>query len=127
MAAFELLKANAKTRRLGCNFVFPSHAWTRIDQSHLIRAFRKALEKAKIENFRFHDLRHTFGSRLAQAGVDTFTIMKLMGHKDIRSTLRYMHHSMESLRRGVEAMERSGHILDTAGVFGGRGASEVLE
>ena len=52
-------------------------------------AWWAALEKAKIENFRFHDLRNTFGTRLGMAGMDLPTIQKLMGHKTIEMTLRY--------------------------------------
>ncbi len=54
----------------------------------------------------FHDLRHTFASRLAQAGVDPYTIQKLMGHKSFSTTQRYAHHYTESLRRGISALER---------------------
>jgi site-specific recombinase XerC len=44
--------------------------------------FGKACEDAKVFNFHFHDLRHTFASRLAEAGVDAFTIAELMGALD---------------------------------------------
>ncbi|TLD40628.1 MAG: hypothetical protein JETT_3126 [Candidatus Jettenia ecosi] len=46
----------------------------------LIRALKIALEKAGIHNFHFHDLRHTFATRLAQRGVDLYKISKLLGH-----------------------------------------------
>ena len=46
-----------------------------------------ALRKAKMEGFRFHDLRHAFGSRLGMAGVGIRTIQELMGHKDIKMTM----------------------------------------
>ncbi len=53
--------------------------------------FRKACADAKISNFVFHDLRHTFGTRLADAGVDVVKIKELMGHSSITTTMRYMH------------------------------------
>ncbi len=80
----------------------------------LQRAFSDALMKAKIENFHFHDLRHTFASYLRQKGVDLHSISKLLGHKDLRMTKRYAHLNVDSLRRAVSVLEReSGHILDT--------------
>ncbi len=63
------------------------------------------VKKAGIEDFRFHDLRHTFATRLAQAGVDLYKISKLLGHKDIKMTQRYSHHCPESLRDGVEIID----------------------
>ncbi|MBM4307580.1 MAG: site-specific integrase, partial [Deltaproteobacteria bacterium] len=63
-----------------------------------------ALEKAKIEGFTFHGLRHTFGSRLGMAGVDLRTIQELMGHKDIKMTMRYSHPTPEHKRKAVEML-----------------------
>ncbi len=63
------------------------------------------MRKAGIKDFRFHDLRHTFATRLAQAGVDLYKISKLLGHKDIKMTQRYAHHCPDSLRDGVEILE----------------------
>jgi integrase len=57
----------------------------------LKKAFEGVLTKAKIENFRFHDLRHTFASRLVMAGVDINTVRELMTHSDIKMTLVYAH------------------------------------
>ena len=56
----------------------------------------------------------TFGTRLAQAGVDLYKISKLLGHKDIRMTQRYAHHCLDSLREGVEILE-SDYNLTTVG------------
>ena len=56
-------------------------------------------------NFRFHDLRHSFATRLAQNGVDLFTIQKLLGHKSYAMTERYAHHYTESLRRGIDVLD----------------------
>ncbi len=75
------------------------------DASKLKRAFRKALDEAGISDFSFHCLRKTFGTRLAQAGVDIYTISRLMGHKDVSTTARYyLHHCLESLRRGIQVL-----------------------
>ena len=55
------------------------------------RAWKTALKKAKIENFRFHDLRHTVASRLADRGVPVPIIQELLAHTDIKTTMRYVH------------------------------------
>jgi len=89
----------------GCDPVFRSPMGMQIDPNNLRRAFNKAVKNTGIEDFRIHDLRHTYGTRLAQAGVDLYTIAKLLGHKDIRATQRYAHHCTESLKRGISILE----------------------
>lgn len=62
--------------------------------------------KGRGETFPFHDLRHTFATRLVQAGVDIYTIQKLGRWKTISMVMRYAHHHPESLRAGVEILDR---------------------
>ncbi len=76
------------------------------------RAFNPAVHEAGIENFRWHDLRHTFASRLAMKGVDLNSIRELMGHKTLAMTLRYAHLSQSHLHHAVKQ-------LDDGGSFGG--------
>jgi integrase len=71
-------------------------------------AFERAVRKAAIPDFPFHDLRHTFASRLVMRSVDLPTVKELMGHKDISMTLRYTHLSSEHKRRAVEKLEEFG-------------------
>jgi integrase len=80
--------------------------WDKVDARNLTRAFYSALEKAKITNFRFHDLRHTFATRLAQPSVDLYKVQRLLGHKSPTMTQRYAHHSPEGLRERVLTLER---------------------
>ncbi len=75
------------------------------NRSWVGKSFRDACKDAGIKNFKFHDLRHSFCTKLAQRGVDIYKIAKLAGHEDIRMTQRYSHHCPESLRDGVEALE----------------------
>jgi site-specific recombinase XerD len=73
--------------------------------------FKEVMLKAKVENFRWHDLRHTFASRLVMAGVDLPSVMKLMGHRNIQTTMRYAHLAPKHL---AEAAERMIRPTDTA-------------
>jgi len=77
------------------------------------RSFATALKKAGIKNFRFHDLRHTFASHLVMAGVDIRAIQELMGHKDIRMTMRYSHLSDAHLREAVKKLENGTTFVTT--------------
>ena len=69
-------------------------------------AWHTACRKTGIDNLRIHDLRHTFGTRAADAGVPLVAIGKVMGHASIQTTMRYAHATDEGKRRAVEALER---------------------
>ncbi len=71
------------------------------DLSH---AFAEIAKRAGISDFRFHDIRHTFASRLVMAGVDIRTVQELLGHKTIQMTLRYTHLSPDHKRAAVERL-----------------------
>lgn len=98
-------RASRKDRRLNEAPVFLSPDGQAVNIHELRWAFEKALGKAGINNFRFHDLRHTFVTRLAQNGVDLFTIQELLGHNSFATTQRYAHHYAESLRRGINVLD----------------------
>lgn len=73
--------------------------------SALKDGFDRAVENAGIKNLHFHDLRHTFATRLVQMGVDLYKVQKLMGHRTIRMTERYAHHTPESLKPAALALD----------------------
>lgn len=65
-----------------------------LDKAALLRRFRKALRAAQLdETHRFHDLRHTFGTQMAAQGVPMRTLQEWMGHRDIKTTERYVHYA----------------------------------
>ena len=53
--------------------------------------FKSALTKANIDNFRLHDLRHTFASHFVMRGGDLKALQEILGHSDIKTTMRYAH------------------------------------
>jgi integrase len=60
----------------------------------MMRRYRKSLTAAGLDPaFRFHDLRHTFGTRMARAGEPVTTIQAWLGHSDLKTTQRYMHYA----------------------------------
>lgn len=98
-------KALLKLHRLsnGSQFVCP-HKKTEQQQDYR-RWFEYCLGEAKIGNFRWHDLRHTFASRLIMSGVDLRTVQVLLGHRSIVTTMRYAHLSQAHQQAAVEKLE----------------------
>ena len=87
------------------SYVFPNAVSNRKGNRDLMRAFYVALKKSMVRNFRFHDLRHTFATRLIQNGVDLYAVQKLGRLKTVTMVQRYAHHYPESLRSAIEAMD----------------------
>jgi integrase len=90
-------------------WVFPSLDKTK--PFDITRSWRNALKEAKIENFRFHDLRHTTASYLAMNGASMGEIADILGHKTLQMVKRYSHLSDEHKRGVVESMNKK--------IFGG--------
>jgi integrase len=68
------------------------------------KAWEAILAEASIKNFRWHDQRHDFASGLVSSGVDLNTVRSLLGHSDIKMTLRYAHLAPEREAAAVERL-----------------------
>ncbi|PKN30499.1 MAG: hypothetical protein CVU64_03140 [Deltaproteobacteria bacterium HGW-Deltaproteobacteria-21] len=77
-------------------FTYAKRMFSRVD-----RAFHGALKRAGIEDFTFHDLRHTFASHLVMKGASLKEVQELLGHKTMTMTLRYAHLSQDHKKRAV--------------------------
>ena len=66
----------------------------------------KIKEDALVSNFRFHDLRHTVGTRLAQANVPVPVIKELLAHSDVKTTMRYIHTVSQEMESAMAILSK---------------------
>lgn len=97
--AIEAFK-NWHAQSKGTALVFPSQNGGVLD--NVRKSWSGVLKAAEITSFRWHDLRHTFASKLAMKGVPLNTIRELLGHADLKMTLRYAHLAPDSKAAAVE-------------------------
>jgi integrase len=102
---YELLAAKQAMTGASRGPVFMTPLGNELQVRYLAREFCEARDRAGIPDFRFHDMRHTFATRLVQLGVDLYKVQRLLGHKTSLMTQRYAHHSPESLREGVNVLD----------------------
>jgi integrase len=76
-----------------------------LDRSKLIRRFKQALERAEVHQITFHELRHTFGTRMAAAGTPLRTLQHWMGHSDSKTTQIYAHY--QPSEQEADAVDRA--------------------
>jgi integrase len=84
-------------------YLFTTGDGLRLTRSQVDRAFRRACRLAGVTGFRFHDLRHEYGSRLGDADVNLKKIARLMGHSTTKMTERYVHPDEAGLLAATEA------------------------
>lgn len=99
----------AVPRSLSSPYVFVNpetgKLWHEID---LNKAWYATLKSSGVKGFRFHDMRHTFASRLVQAGVSLKTVFQLLGHSSVVVTERYSHLAPSNLENVVEVLTSAG-------------------
>jgi len=106
LPVFNRRLSNAKGEYLFPRRVGNGHDWAR-PMTELEPAHLRALESSGIKPpFRLYDLRHTYGTRAIEAGIDVFSVAKLMGHADLSTTERYVHLSKGHLEDAQKKMER---------------------
>ena len=110
--ARELLRELMQADRMGGEFLF-TNPKTGTRYTTIKTAWLTACRNAGLTNLRFHDLRHTFGTRAADAGVPLPAIRDVMGHRSIQTTERYAHATDEGKRRAVEAIGRQSQKIVT--------------
>ncbi|MBA6101694.1 site-specific integrase [Pseudomonas monteilii] len=91
-----------KIQSSGLPLLFPSQTGGVMD--NVKKSWDGVLKEAKVSSFRWHDLRHTFASKLAMKGVPLNTIRDLLGHADLKMTLRYAHLAPDSKAAAVELL-----------------------
>ncbi|MEW8438738.1 MAG: site-specific integrase [Candidatus Thiodiazotropha taylori] len=101
--AFAVLKKWKKQLGKRQGLVFPGRGGRPFDNCN--KSWKSLLERAEISNFRWHDMRHHFASRLVMTDVSLNTVRDLLGHADLKMTLRYAHLAPEHKAAAVAKLE----------------------
>jgi integrase len=100
--ALELIKQHSKVRQLICDLVFPGKSFQA--PVNIRTPWETALKRAGIDDFRFHDLRHSTASYLAMNGASLAEIAEILGHKTLQMVKRYSHLSEAHTSKVVAKM-----------------------
>ena len=112
----EMLRALPKFKE--CPYVF-ANPKTKARWSDKKIAWEYAVKKSGLKGLRFHDLRHTFASRLVQKGIPIKAVQELLGHASIVMTMRYAHLAPADLRRAVDLLVTTSDQGKPAATTGG--------
>jgi len=107
-----LTKWKAQSEDTGLVFVSPKNG-KRFD--NISSAWEKLTEKAILPDFRFHDCRHHFASMLVQKGIDLNTVRELLGHSDLKLTMRYAYLAPENTARAVAVLDMTPNVVSLSG------------
>jgi integrase len=94
------------------SLVFPSPK-THKKMDNCGSAWENLLKEANIQKFRWHDMRHDFASQLVMSGVDLNTVRELMGHADLKMTLRYAHLAPENKLQAIRVLDKKSQVEGT--------------
>jgi len=94
-----------KIKSQGSSYVFPSESKNG-HISWITHSFGSSCKRAGINNFRFHDLRHTCATRMLEAGADIVSVSKILGHSDINLTVKRYIHPEQALKNAVEKLAK---------------------
>ena len=103
-AALECLKELSKVRRINTKLIFPNRRGD--GPAEFRRSWLKALEEAKIQDFKFHDLRHSAASYLAMNGATLLEIADILGHRTLEMVKRYSHLADDHKAKVVASMNK---------------------
>ncbi|MEE8493293.1 MAG: tyrosine-type recombinase/integrase, partial [Nitrospirales bacterium] len=95
-----------QARRPECPHVFTQPGGMPYSLDQVGIAVVRAARRVGLDGVSLHTLRHTFISRLTQAGRPLLEVAALAGHRDIKMTLRYAHLAPSHLRAGIQALEQ---------------------
>ena len=99
---FYLFNNLAKSERIGYIFINPE---TGLPYKSIKKSWKSAVKVAGIENFKFHDLRHTFATRLIEKNIDIVVAKELMGHADISTTMIYVHSDADRKKNAINVID----------------------
>ena len=102
--ALEEMRRLSKVRRIDTKLCFPSCNGSK--PFDIRKAWAEAMQAAEVENFHFHDLRHSCASYLVMNGANLREVGSLLGHKTAQMTMRYAHLSKEHMSDMVERMDK---------------------
>ncbi len=102
---------NGRSRRI--IEVLGETLFSKLNKHDVTNKFRFYLKQAGLKGFKLHSLRHTFATRLLALGVDIYTISRLLGHTDIKTSMIYAKTNVESLRSVVEKLNTSCYAIVT--------------
>ena len=108
--AFSLMESYHKIRQTNCDYVFPSNV--KCQPMDVRKSFENAVKNAGVEDFRFHDLRHSAASYLAMNGATLSEIAEVLGHKSLEMVKRYSHISEPHTAKVISDMNEK--IFDGA-------------
>lgn len=107
-----LARKESEPRTHDSDYVFPSRQKAKKPYIYDLRKpFERACQVAGVENFRVHDLRHTFASMAVMAGASLYDVQNLLGHRDIAMTQRYAHLDADTLKQATAGVAS---LLDKA-------------